>query len=653
MCIYLHIHDSSFIRSSPIQSSGKKLGIWAMAAGKMEPENAIFFSKRKRPITIKFEDLVYMIKTKEKVEQVGNGKKKFKISKRTILNKVSGIVRSGEILAVLGPSGSGKTTLVTALGARHLSGKLSGSITYNDNPFNSSIKHNIGFVTQHEVHYPHLTVSETLRYTALLRVPDSFSRKQKMAMADEMIESLGLVTCRDSLVGSSKVRGVSGGEKKRMSIGQELLVNPSLFFLDEPTSGLDSTSAQRIMSMLCDIAKKGRTVLTTIHQPSTRMFYMFDKVMLLADGNPIYFGKGSDAMTYFHSIGYTPSMTMNPSDFLLDLANGVPNDGLQSISDIASSNTLKNNLLSAYLTTNKPLLMTEMGEVIVDHATTNADDSEPLVESDIGWSTSWWEQFRALHLRGFKERTKKTFSPIRIIQIGFITLSALLLFVSSGNDIKDQTGLCFYLIAFWANSKMTMAVLTFPMEREMLEKERSSSMYRLSSYYLAKTAGDFYLEFIIPTASITTIYWFGGLYPSFLIYLETLSILLLSTLVSQGLGLAIGSLVLDTKQAMTMSAVILMALSLCGGFFVKNIPVFMRWIKYVSYIHHAYRLLLSAQFSMRSTDNIDPRTESLIKESEGGRSSSLLILFAMLFAFRFVAYLGLRRIGVSKKIKIK
>lgn len=102
-----------------------------------------------------------------------------------------------------------------------------------------------------------------------------------------------------------------------------MLINPSLLFLDEPTSGLDSTTAQRIVSTLWELAKGGRTVVMTIHQPSSRLFYMFHKVLLLSEGNPLYFGKGAEAMDYFSSIGFAPSVAMNPSDFLLDLANGM------------------------------------------------------------------------------------------------------------------------------------------------------------------------------------------------------------------------------------------------------------------------------------------------------------------------------------------
>lgn len=123
------------------------------------------------------------------------------------------------------------------------------------------------------------------------------------------------------MIGGSFVRGVSGGERKRVCIGNEIIINPSLLFLDEPTSGLDSTTALRTIQTLQDIAEVGKTVITTIHQPSSRLFHKFDKLILLGKGSLLYFGKASEAIVYFSSIGYSPLIAMNPAEFLLDLAN--------------------------------------------------------------------------------------------------------------------------------------------------------------------------------------------------------------------------------------------------------------------------------------------------------------------------------------------
>lgn len=240
----------------------------------------------------------------------------------SVLNGVSGMVKPGELLAMLGPSGSGKTTLLTALAGR-LRGKFSGKITYNGRQFSSSLKLKTGLVTQDDVLYPHLTVLETLSYAALLRLPKKLTREEKIEQAEMVIMELGLTRCRNSVVGGPLFRGISGGERKRVSIGQEMLVNPSCLLLDEPTSGLDSTTAQRIVATLRGLARGGRTVITTIHQPSSRLYRMFDKVVVLSEGSPIYSGRAAQVMDYFGSIGYVPGFNLlNPADFLLDLANG-------------------------------------------------------------------------------------------------------------------------------------------------------------------------------------------------------------------------------------------------------------------------------------------------------------------------------------------
>ena len=246
---------------------------------------------------------------------------KWTCKEKTILNGITGVVCPGEILAMLGPSGSGKTTLLTALGGR-LSGKLSGKITYNNQPFSGAIKRRTGFVAQDDVLYPHLTVTETLVFTALLRLPNSLTRDEKVQHVERVITELGLSRCRSSMIGGPLFRGISGGEKKRVSIGQEMLINPSLLLLDEPTSGLDSTTAQRILNTIKRLASGGRTVVTTIHQPSSRLYYMFDKVVLLSEGCPIYYGPASTALEYFSSVGFSACVTVNPADLLLDLANG-------------------------------------------------------------------------------------------------------------------------------------------------------------------------------------------------------------------------------------------------------------------------------------------------------------------------------------------
>ncbi|THU44174.1 hypothetical protein C4D60_Mb02t04630 [Musa balbisiana] len=590
----------------------------------------------RRPVTLKFEDVVYKIKTK--------GKGKAKEGERVILKGLSGAVSPGEMLAMLGPSGSGKTTLLTVLGGRiGRTRLLTGSITYNGKPFTNSLKRRTGFVTQDDVLYPHLTVTETLVYTALLRLPSTLSRQEKAAQAEAVMAQLGLTACRNSIIGGPLVRGVSGGERKRVSIGQEMLIDPSLLFLDEPTSGLDSTIAGRIVSTLWDLTKGGKTVIMTIHQPSSRLFYMFHKVLLLSDGNSIYFGKGSDAMDYFASVGYAPTVPMNPADFLLDLANGVSSD--ETSEDRAST---KEALVSAY----RLHLHDKVSEEVLALSKQFKECEPDKIETQ--WCTSWWEQFTVLLQRDLKERKHESFSGLKISQVLVVALLAGFLWLHSGGYVQDQVGLLFFVASFWSFYPVFEAIFTFPQERTMLTKERSSGMYRLSSYFAARLVGDLPMELILPIIFVTITYWMGGLKPVAANFFMNLAVLLLCVLVAQGLGLALGALVMDLKTATTLGSILMLSFMLAGGFYVQNIPPFIEWIKYISLSYYTFKLQIASQYSPSDTYQCTPSMRCQIADFPSvklvgfdHKALAVLALLLMLVLYRLAAYLGLMRVGVT------
>ncbi|XP_072958497.1 ABC transporter G family member 9 [Typha angustifolia] len=597
-------------------------------------------------VWMQFEEVVYKIRINAAPDKKG-GKdyaiRKTKSAERTILEGVSGVVLPGEMMALLGPSGSGKTTLLTALGGRlaRPGRQLTGLITYNDRPFSNALNRNMGFVTQDDVLYPHLTVSDTLVYTALLRLPGSLSRQEKVAQAEAVMSELGLTACRNSIIGGPMVRGVSGGERKRVSIGQEMLINPSILFLDEPTSGLDSTIAARIVSTLLNLTNAGRTVIMTIHQPSSRIFYMFHKVLLLADGHPIYYGRASDATDYFSTIGYAPSVPANPADFLLDLANGVSPD--ETHDDQLDT---REALISAYKVHLHDKVVEELREV-----TKQYKESEPdKLGND--WCTSWWEQFRVLLERGLKERKHESFSGLKIGQVTATSLLGGLLWFRSGGHVQDQVGLLFFMLGFWIFFPVFNAIFTFPQERMMLTKERASRMYRLSSYFMARMAGDLPMELLLPTISITITYWMGGLNPVAANYCMFLFVTLLTVLVSQGFGLALGALFMDTKKATTLASVILLCFMLAGGYYVQHVPAFISWIKYITLSFYAFKLQIATQYSLADTYQCTPDVRCSIQDYPiinaigfDHKALAVVALFLMLLLYRLAAYLGLMRVG--------
>ncbi|KAJ4828460.1 ABC transporter G member 9 [Turnera subulata] len=606
-------------------------------------EVASLFAKANRPVVLKFEDVVYKVK----LSKSGFCGKTIKTEEKTILKGMTGMILPGEMLAILGPSGSAKTTLLNALGGK-LGGNLGGKISYNGKPFSNIMKRNTGFVTQDDVLYPNLTVTETLVFTALLRLPNNFTKQDKIMHAEAIISELELTKCKNTIIGGPIKRGVSGGERKRVSIGQEMLMNPSLLFLDEPSSGLDSSIAQRIVSTLWHLAKGGRTIVMTIHQPSSRLFYMFDKVMLLCEGSPLYFGEGSQVMDYFSRIGYAPTVIMNPADFLLDLANGIsPNSDSES-----QSATLKQAIVSAY-NDNIGTKLKEQIHELSDHSHDGGSDRK-----DARWATTWWQQFTVLFKRGVKERRHESFAGLKIIQIlAAAVISGLLWWKSDAANLQDKTGLLFFAAGLWGFFPLLQAIFTFPQERKMLEKERSSGTYRLSSYFMSRMVSDLPMELVLPTGFLIITYWMAGLKTTPANFFHTLAVLLFSVLVSNGLGLALGAVVMDQKSATTLGSVIMLSFLLAGGYFVQHVPPFISWIKYISISSYTYTLLLGAQYSATDTYPCgDSGQVCLVWDYPPikhmgleGQVVAAVALGIMLVGYRLIAYLALMRIGVTKK----
>ncbi|URE37066.1 ABC transporter G family member [Musa troglodytarum] len=618
--------------------------------GPRPPQAAAVF-----PITLKFEEVVYKVR-------VGGGgwwRRSSSPAEKTILNGITGVVCPGEMLAMLGPSGSGKTTLLTALGGR-LGGKLSGKITYNGHPFSGAIKRRAGFVAQDDVLYPHLTVTETLTFTALLRLPGTLTRAEKAHQAQQVISELGLSRVAHSMIGGARgVRGVSGGERKRVSIALELLVDPSLLLLDEPTSGLDSTTAARIVGTLKRLAaEKGRTVVTTIHQPSSRLYRMFDKLVLLSEGSAIYYGRAAAAVDYFAVVGFaSPIDGVNPADLLLDLANGIAPD-----SNYASENgdgsgglqqekkAVKEALIGAYDRNIATRLKAELCAVDLNNYGYTREMANAMKREQ--WCTSWWEQFTVLLSRGLKERRHEAFNKLRIFQVlSVATLGGLLWWHTPTAHIQDRTALIFFFSVFWGFFPLYNAVFTFPQERPMLRKEQASGMYRLSSYFLARTAGDLPMELALPTAFTFIIYWMGGLKPDPVAFLLSLLVVLFSVLVAQSLGLAVGAILMDVKQATTLASVTTLVFLMAGGYYVQQIPPFIVWLKYLSYSFYCYKLLLGVQFSQHAAYECSTGVMCPVIVYPAIKSVGLghvwidvCIMGLMLVGYRLVAYLALHHL---------
>ncbi|CCM00070.1 uncharacterized protein FIBRA_02097 [Fibroporia radiculosa] len=255
------------------------------------------------PASLHFSDISYMLGT------------------RTILENISGSVKPGQIMAIMGASGAGKSTFLDILARKRKRGLVSGHILVNGREVaDADFKKVMGFVDQEDTLMSTLTVYETVLYSALLRLPREMSLEAKKYRTLETMHELGILGIKDSRIGDSGRRSISGGEKRRVSIACELVTSPSILFLDEPTSGLDAYNALSVIESLVSLARNyNRTVVFTIHQPRSNIVSLFDQLIVLAQGKLVYSGEADKCHDYLASIEQPCPPGFNIADYLIDL----------------------------------------------------------------------------------------------------------------------------------------------------------------------------------------------------------------------------------------------------------------------------------------------------------------------------------------------
>jgi ABC-type multidrug transport system ATPase subunit len=223
----------------------------------------------------------------------------------------------------MGPSGCGKTTLLSHLASRRVSTRLQGEICIDGIPTTrQEVTRKLRYVESDDVLIGSLTVRETLRFAAQLSLPSTTSRHDQETCIEELLQMFGLCSCADTIVGTLTRKGISTGQKRRLSVAAQMAFTPQILVLDEPTSGLDSAASHSVMSCIREVAKTHNLiVICSIHQPSTSTFELFDQILLLSQGQTCYFGPRFEVRPYFASLGHEMDLYTNPAEYLLDLVN--------------------------------------------------------------------------------------------------------------------------------------------------------------------------------------------------------------------------------------------------------------------------------------------------------------------------------------------
>jgi len=487
----------------------------------------------------------------------------------------------GHVTAIMGPSGAGKTTFLDILAGRKNVGKISGEILVNGIPRPHYFQRISGYVLQDEKFIGTFTVKEHLMFVAQLRLPSGMPKQQKEERVRSVMEEIGISHIANSMIGTDTSRGISGGERKRLAIASELLTDPSLLFLDEPTSGLDSYNAFSLLQSLTNLAKnKNRNIITTIHQPRSNIYSLFDHVLLITQGQIVYNGPASDAITHFASLGYQCPENFNPADFMIDLVE----EKQQAVPDMAAKfkespqyAQIRNQLHSQY-----------------ESSQTKAED--PFEHSQ--YLSTWYDQALVLSKRTLLHIVRNPYL-LRAQYILYIILGVLIggIFWHVQNNlqgVQDRAGSLFFIIALISFSSLS-SVDTFFQDRAIFVRERANGMYRTTSYFIAKALCDIIPMRILPPLILgSIIYYMIGYQIGWKHVLIFEGILVLVSLVSATMALAISSVTPSVGLGNLIHILMLLFSLLFGGFLVNksSMPPWIGWLKWASFLNFAFEVLL-------------------------------------------------------------
>ncbi|GFQ02783.1 ABC transporter g family member 15 [Phtheirospermum japonicum] len=431
---------------------------------------------------------------------------------KKLLHGLHGYAEPGRIMAIMGPSGSGKSTLLDAL-----AGRLSRNIVMTGNILLNGQKRRldygvVAYVTQEDVLLGTLTVRETLNFSAHLRLPSSMTRSEVKAIVEGTIMEMGLQDCADRQIGNWQLRGISGGEKKRLSIALEILIRPRVLFLDEPTSGLDSAAAFFVIQAIKNLARDGRTVISSVHQPSSEVFALFDDLYLLSGGETVYFGEAKMATKFFAEAGFRCPSRRNPSDHFLRCIN--------SDFDIVTA-TLKGSLrLRETEKTSDPLMnlaTADIRSILVEkykhseYARNARLRSRELsviqgleIESIKGSQARWWKQLLTLTHRSFLNMSRDVgYYWSRIVIYTLVALSVGSLFYDVGTSYTAilARGACGGFVTGFMTFMSIGGFPSFIEEMKVFYRERLSGYYGVAVFILSNFLSSF--PFLVAVATIT------------------------------------------------------------------------------------------------------------------------------------------------------
>lgn len=589
-----------------------------------------------RPLTflLAFTNLTYSVKVRHKMTfpalfttrnelelpEIGNTK--------TLLNDISGEAREGEIMAVLGASGSGKSTLIDALANRIARSSLKGSVALNGEPLESKLLKVISaYVMQDDLLFPMLTVEETLMFSAEFRLPRSLSKSKKKARVQALIDQLGLRKAAKTVIGDEDHRGVSGGERRRVSIGIDIIHDPIILFLDEPTSGLDSTSTYMVVKVLQRIAQSGSIVIMSIHQPSYRILGLLDRLIFLSHGQAVYSGSPKNLPLFFSEFGHPISDSDNRTEFALDLIRELEESAEGTNSLVAfnrswqSRKTPRNNTRNQLTLKEAISASISRGKLVSGAAT----DSNPT-SSVRKFANPIWMEMVVIAKRSILNSVRMP--ELFGIRLGAVLITGIILATmfwhldNSPRGVQERLGFFAFAMSttFYTCAE---AIPVFLQERHIFMRETTSNTYRRSSYVLSHSIISIPSLIFLSLAFAATTFWAVGLAGGTSGFLFFFFVISASFWAGNSFVTFLSGLVPHPMLGFIIVVAVLAYFLLFSGFFISRhrIPFYWLWFHYISLVKYPYEGVLQNEFDdpikcfVRGTQIFDNTPLGLVPEA--------------------------------------
>ncbi|CAK1550583.1 unnamed protein product [Leptosia nina] len=598
---------------------------------------------------------------------------------RQVVKGVNGRFRSGQLVAIMGPSGAGKSSLLNAISGYRSAGVTGELLVNGETRDEHSFQRSSCYITQEDLLQPLLTVREAMDVAASLKLPRGVK-----APSEEILQELGLLDHQHT-----RTDQLSGGQKKRLSIALELVNNPPVFFLDEPTSGLDNVTTVQCVKLLKLLARQGRTVVCTIHQPAASLFELFDQAYIIADGLCIYQGDTEAMVPHLTSLGLVCPRHHNPADFIIELTE--TQEYIQMLSQEILNGTLyKSTKIDAsseppastmqlkicyqtddnvaeteiVLSTDK---CTYMKEYTAASSTTLA--SKMSKDSSVAWMkmqkvetrgypTTYFQQFAVLLTRMLLQisRNRQALWIQTIHHIGCAILVGVCFFnmANDGTQMFNHLKMCVGLIIFFAYTQIMVPVLVYPQEVKLVKKEHFNRWYNLIPYYGALTVSKLPVQVSLNIIFCSIVYFMVGVPYAHDRFLTFCLIGNVVSLVSEGVGMAIGS-VFSVRNGCAIGPAAIapfLGLAIYGFDFAHKIPLMMNIVMKTSFIRCGVvaMVLTIFGFGREPLECNDvychfAKPNVLLQYLDIERSSVWFEIFIMIFimvSVRFLCFMGLR-----------